>query len=146
MARMYRSVAINNGKNLGGGSVPQLVFSCRPLQGDQAPGAYLQKIKVSIIQENYAGDVPSGFMLYATTKDSFEDDDIVTAQAVPAMGGTVWLSLKRAIRSYTPEEDRSDGPIYVFARALDPGATPGLNVEVHLVAEIWGRYVMVGAH
>ena len=141
---MYRTTVPNNGKNLGSQSEPQLVYSVRPLQGDQAPGAYLQKVKVSIIQENYAGDVPSAFMIYACTSDGFEDDDIITAQAVPAMGGTVWLSLKRRILASTPEDARADGPVYIFARSLDPGAIN--NVEVHLVAEAWGRYVMLGAH
>ena len=144
MAKMYRTTVTNNGKSLGASSVAQLCFSIRPLQGDQAPGAYLQKVKVSIIQENFGGNVPSGFMLYASSNDNWDDNDVITAQAVPTMGGTVWLNLKRAIKSYTEETDRADGPIYIYARALDPGLIT--NIEVHLVAEAWGRYVMLGAH
>ena len=144
MAKMYRFTSVNNGKSLGYASNPKLVFSIRPLQGDQTPSGYLSKVKVSVIQENYASNVPAAFMLYACTNDTFEDADVITAQAVPNGGGTGWLSLKRSIKSYTEEPDRSDGPVYIFARSLDPGMVT--NVECHLVAEAWGRYVLCGAH
>ena len=145
MAKMYRTTVPNLGKNLGYSSNPQLVGSVRPLEGDQTPGGYLQKIKVSIIQANEESGRRSAFMIYACTNDTFNGGaDIITAQAVGSLGGTVWLSLKRSIKSYTEEVDRGDGPVYIYAQACDPGLIS--DVEAHLVLESWGRYVMLGAH
>ena len=144
MAKMYRLTVPNLGKNLGSSGAPILVGSVRPLEGDQTPGGYLQKVKVSITQANNESGRLSPFMIYACTNDSFDSGDIITAQATGAIGGTVWLSLKRSIKSYTEEVDRGDGPVYIYAQAHDPGLVA--DVESMIVLESWGRYVMLGAH
>ena len=142
MAKMYRTTVPNIDKNLGGAGTPQLIALCRPLDGDQAPGAYLKSVKVSIKQRNQ-NDSPNSFMIYACTNDSWNPDDVITAQATGMMGGTVWLSLKRSIKSYSEETDRSDGPVYIFASGADMGLVG--DVETDIIVESWGRYILLGA-
>ena len=142
MAKNYRSTVTNNDKNLGGSSTPTLIGLVRPLDGEQAPGAYLKSLKISIQQRNQ-NDTPQAFLIYASTNDTWDDNDVITAQATGVSGGTVWLSLNRRIRSYTEETDRSDGPVYIFARAMDMGLVG--DVETNIFLECWGRYVILGA-
>ena len=142
MAKMYRTSVTNFDKNLGNNGTPQLVALCRPLDGDQAPGAYLKSVKVSIKQRNQ-NDSPQSFMIYASTNDSWAPADVITAQATGMMGGTVWLSLKRSIKSYSEETDRADGPVYIYAQSSDMGLVG--DCETDIVVESWGRYILLGA-
>ena len=142
MAKNYRTTVPNWDKNLGNNGTPVLIGLIRPLDGDQAPPAFLKSVKVSIKQRNQ-NDSPQSFMILASSNDSWNADDVITAQATGMMGGSVWLSLKRAIRSYTEETDRGDGPVYLFASAADMGLVG--DCECDIIIESWGRHCLVGA-
>ena len=143
MAKMYRSCVTNNDKNLGMGGNAVLCFSIRPIDGDQSPSAYLKSCKVSIQTKNQ-NDAPASYMIYASSNDSFDDTDVITAGATPHGGGTVWLNLKRSIKSSDEEVSRSDGPIYILIRASDMANIR--DCETNIVLETWGRFLNPGAH
>ena len=148
MARQYRTTAVNLDKNLGNNGEAKLCFSVRPIDAEQAPGGYLKSVKVSVHQRNQ-DDNPQAYLIAASANDEWDDTqgsngDIITAAATGLGGGTVWLNLRRTMKSYTEEVERPDGPIYIHVRALDMGLVG--DSETDLIAEVWGRFIMLGAH
>ena len=133
MAKMYRIT--DHQAKTGVSSTPVSFFGLDMLDDDQAPGAYVQKVKVSAITIGQESPI----MIYASTKPltaTWSFDDIITAQAVPSGGGTVWLSLKRSIKT-GDTSDGAIGPVYIWANVST--ASTGLS----LVCEAWGRFLRI---
>ena len=113
---------------------PTLTFRVVPLDAEQAPPGYLKSLKVSII--NDVDQQNASFMIYSSSDVNSVVGDCITAGAVPNGGGTVWMNLKRSIRSSAEEEDRSDGPVYVHIKTQNTSRT-----TVDVVCEAWGRFI-----
>ena len=111
-----------------------LVYRIVPLDAEQAPPGYLKSLKISLINDE--DQTNASFMVFASSDVNGVIGDTITAGAVPNGGGTVWLNLKRAIRSSSEEEDRSDGPVYVHVKTQNTSRT---NVDI--VCEAWGRFI-----
>ena len=133
MARKYRQLNRISKATGPNGGVP----FCRiePLDNDQAPPGYVDKVKVSVLTEE---DTAYGhpIMIYAATTDVAGTGfmHMITAQGVGQGSGTAWLSLKRAIRSDDSEPNRSDGQICIWVE------TP-IAATVTCVIEAWGRFI-----
>lgn len=138
MARKnYRYTSANLGKLVTSGGVQ--CFEIKPLEDEQSPSGRLQKVKVSVIPSPGAAGTPrdSSFLISASTNSSFSNIDIITAQAVPNGGGTVWLNVPRTIRDSSSDSSRNDGMVSIWVRS-----STSTN-EVDLVAECWGRFLEV---
>ena len=140
MARLYRQTNPNFNKSLGSSGALQPVFKISPLDAEQAPGGYLQKVKVSVTPTTAQAGNPS-FMVCAMNSDDLSVGDIITAQSLPRGGGTVWLNIKRAIRADSEEATRNDGPVFIQIMTQQQGQ--GIATTVDTVCEVWGRFIEV---
>ena len=131
MAGNYRYVQANLSKTIASGGVR--CFNIGMAAEEQPMRAYVQKVKVSVIPSR--GDENSSFLVTASSSGSFSDQDIITAQAVPQGGGTVWLSVKRTIKDDDFKDDRNDGRIAIWVRSSVQ------TTDADLVCETWGRFI-----
>ena len=122
---------MNRNKNVQTGGTP--IFKIEPLQVQQAMNARLDKVKVSVIP---SGFTECSFLIHASADGNSSTTDEITAQAVPQGGGTVWLSLKRSLKSDRTDPDRSDGSIMIYARSSVP-------VNADFFCEAWGSFLDV---
>ena len=129
-AKMYRETESLANKSLAQGWTA--VMKVQPLDGDQAPGAYLKTVKLSVCP----GDTGSSNQVYliaaATVASISSVDDIITAQAFNGPG-TAWLNLRRKINASAAEGSRNDGVVYIH---IFSGAAHSALV----VTECWGRF------
>ena len=142
MARMYRETVTNFNKSI---TLPaQLIYTISPIDADQIPNGYLKTLKVSV-GPSLNTDTSKSFMIVASTNDDgSETSDWITAGATGRGGGTVWLNLKRPVKSSAEEPNRPDGEVYLHL--IIPGATPATPVETNLVGEVWGRFLNMAAN
>jgi len=136
MAKMYRETVTSFAKNL---TTPaSAIYQISPIDADQIPNGYLKTVKISV-QATQEGDSDNSFLVVASTAASAAStSDYITAGATPRGGGTVWLNLKRPVKSSAEEPNRPDGE--VFIHILTQGTVP-TPVEVNLVGEVWGRFL-----
>ena len=134
---MYRETVASFNKSI---TLPaQGIYSISPIDADQIPNGYLKTVKVSVSPVS-AADATRSYMIVASTNDDPADvDDYITAGAVGRGGGTVWLNLKRPVKSSAEEPNRPDGE--VFIHLVLPGGSPASPFEVNLVGEVWGRFL-----
>ena len=128
--KMYRETVAKSGKALAKGWTA--VMKVLPLDGDQAPGAYLKSLKLSVCPGDTDTFNQEYLIAAATTATGPQDSDIITSQAFHG-AGTAWLNLRRVIRSSDVEDARSDGPVYIHV------FTASAHTAM-VVAEAWGRF------
>ena len=133
MAQKYRFTRALNSKTVT--TAGSLCFRLSPLDGEQAPGARLESVKISVIPTDQQTNNGASYMVVASSDTTpGDEDDYITAGAVPEGGGTVWLSIKRTLRATLEADDRNDGPVYIHL------FTQG-NVPSKIVCESWGRFL-----
>ena len=133
MARQYRQTIANTKQVTTGGD---RFFKIEPLDNDQVPDGYVDKVKVSVQVLSQQPHLPISQILVYASGDATNPGDMITAQALNG-SGTVWLSLKRKISSDNSEPARNDGQVDIW---IDAG--PACNVTA--VAEAWGRFIELG--
>ena len=135
MAKLYRQVyttQLQQQFNLAGNRIVRI----KPLDNDQTPAGYLEKVKVSVKADSINAAATHPQILISASGDSTPQNlDIITAQAIQG-SGTVWLSIKRRIRSANSEAARNDGEVSIH---LDPSFT----FVGQVVVETWGRYLQL---
>ena len=142
MARMYRETRTSLLKTLN--STSERCFTISPIDADQIPNGYCKSVKVSLVPA-MAGNSDVSFIVVASTSDNpLSSTDYITGQATSKGGGTVWLNLKRPVKSSAEEPNRPDGEIYVYV--LCNGASIATPIECNLVAEVWGRFLLMTAN
>ena len=139
---MYRECQTNLNKSLT--LAAQRIFTVSPIDADQVPNGYLKTVKISVTPVSSADTARPYMVVASTNSDGAQESDYITAAAVPRGGGTVWLNLKRPVKSSAEEPTRPDGE--VFFHCLMPGASPAAPVEVNFVGEAWGRFVIMAAN
>ena len=132
MAGMFRYTGTNFSKAISPGGSSAFEINMID-EAQNVPRTYLQKVKVSVLSSQ-ANDV--SYMVHASSTDTNSVQDIITAQAVPAGGGTVWLSIKRTIKDDDFVSDRSDGAVCIWVRSSVPS-------QADIVAECWGKFIQV---
>ena len=138
MSRNYRST--KEMSKVLPGSPGALLYSIAPYDAEQAPGGYLKSVKVSIIPTAEQTNNAASYLIAASSDaNPAGAGDIITAQAVPDGGGTVWLNVRRTIRSSEEEEDRTDGVVYIH------GYTQG-SVPSRIVCEAIGKFITLIEH
>jgi len=138
---MYRETVTSNAKTLGPLNATH-IFTISPIDADQIPNGYLKTVKVSVIPEN-AADAGKSYTVVASTNDlAASDSDYITAGSTGRGGGTVWLNLKRPVKSSAEEPNRPDGEVYIHIISQDTVISP---FEVNLTAEVWGRFLNMAA-
>ena len=143
MAKMYRETVTSTNKTLAASPIGLIehCFTISPIDADQIPNRYCKSIKVSVSPQDNT-DSERSFIVAASTDDTpTNTSDWITAQATSRGGGTVWLNLKRPVKSSAEEPNRPDGEIYVHV-LTNAG---GLSIETNLVAEVWGRFLNMAA-
>jgi len=133
MARQYRQTQVKQVAVQTSGTNTHYI---KPLDAEQVPSGYLDKVKVSVVPTDPQGGSPASYLVVASTENNPQlafSGDVITAQAVPDGGGTVWLSLKRRIASSDEEEDRNDGVVYIHV--YTQGTVPST-----IVCETWSRF------
>ena len=119
------------------------IFVISPIDADQIPNGYCKTVKISV-NPAVTSDTGNSFLVVASTNSNpIQIDDYITGAATPRGGGTIWLNLKRPVKSSAEEPNRPDGEIYIHI--LTQGALPGSAVETNLVAEVWGRFLNMAA-
>ena len=143
MARMYRETVSNFNKSHT--TAANNIFTISPIDADQIPNGYVKSIKVSCQIADVTKSQDRAILVYASTSPlPGNDSDIITAQSTGLGGGTVWLNLKRPVKSSAAEPDRPDGEVYIHALVVGSGPPP-LDVEVNYVGEVWGRFLNMAA-
>jgi len=140
MAKMYRETVTVFSKTL---TLPASnIFTISPIDADQIPNGYLKTFKLSV-QSTQSSDSDNSFLVVASTAaNASSTSDYITAGATARGGGTVWLNLKRPVKSSAEEPNRPDGEVYIHILTQGTVPTP---VEVNLVAECWGRFLNMEA-
>ena len=133
MARKYRQ--LNRISKVTGPNGGQPFVRIEPLDNDQAPPGYIDKVKVTVLNEGEL-TIHQPIMVYASTTDVAGTGfmHMITAQGIGQGSGTAWLSLKRSIRSDDSEPQRSDGQICIWVEAAN-------QTSVTCVVEAWGRFI-----
>ena len=142
MARqnMYRETITSLTKSL---VLPaQNIFTISPIDADQIPNGYCKTVKVSVSPVGQSDTDLSYIVVASTSQASASSSDYITAGATARGGGTVWLNLKRPVKSSAEEANRPDGEIFIHILCQGPPIAP---VEVNLVAEVWGRFLNMAA-
>ena len=139
MARMYRETVSNFNKTH---ALPgENIFTISPIDADQIPNGYVKTVKVSVQINDVTKALDRNVLVYASTSPNPASvSDIITCQATELSGGTVWLNLKRAVKSSAAEPDRPDGEVYIHGYVPGAALAP-LTIEVNYVAEVWGRFL-----
>ena len=136
-SRMYRECVAEINYSL---TTPQQnVALVKPIDADQIPNGYLKSLKLSVIgsETSFTG---ASFLIAASTNDNpAAADDWITTGAVGRGGGTIWLNLKRAVKSSVEEENRPDGVVYIHLITQGPTLVDPKNVQLSI--ECWGRFV-----
>ena len=104
---------------------------------------FLNNVVVSCQNNNIDDtEVASPFTVYLSNSAAgdWEDDQVITARATPAGGGTVSLTVKRVIRSDTNADDNSFSPIHVWAETADTSSTED---QGRFTIEAWGRMIIL---
>ena len=117
----------------------QNVALVKPIDADQVPNGYLKTLKISAIGSGTTFSAASFLVAASTNDDPNQADDWITSGATNRGGGTIWLNLKRAVKSSAEEENRPDGVVYIHL--LTQGPTPVDPKNIHLSLECWGRFV-----
>ncbi len=143
--RNYRSV-LNIDDNMGAVGSYRLLASVAPLDSQQSVAGYLHNLKVSAWNYNLtAGPAQPSFIIVATSDDTAPTgasiNTIITAAATGSGGGTINLSLKRAIRDADEDPSRSDGPVYLWAACSGNEVSPSDDYNAIFVTEAWGRFI-----
>ena len=134
-SQMYRYTKTN--LNAGIATDGTKVFEVGMAAESQPMRAYIQKLKVSIIPNRETENI--SYLVHASSSGQYADQDIITAQAVPNGGGTVWLSVKRTIKDDDFKDDRNDGKVAVWVRASN---APANNVAMSdIMCEAWGKFI-----
>ena len=144
-ARNYRSVKLI-GKDMGAVGSYKLIASISPLDSQQSVAGYLHNFKLSCWNYNMtAGPAGPAFLVMATSDDTAPTGEsshtLITAAATASGGGTINLSLKRAIRDSDEDPSRSDGPVYIWVGCSGNEVSPDEDYLASFVAEAWGRFI-----
>ena len=120
-------------KDMGSAGAQQLLAKITSVDPENVV-AFVNNVRIGVIQNDGDGD-NGGFILYATTSDTWADSDITAFGATGSLGGTVNLSLKRRVRDGNADGSRTDGPIYIWAEVTDLGTVQNTARFIH---ETWG--------
>ena len=141
MAKMYRETVANFNKSLLT-SLGTGIFTISPIDADQVPSGYVKTCKVSVNPQDGSS---RNFMVVASTSPTpLSSSDIITGGTTGEGGGTVWLNLKRPIKSSAAETDRSDGEVYIHVYTQAP-IDPLNPIEIDFLGEVWGRFINLQA-
>ena len=101
----------------------------------QGVTAWINNVQVSCMVDEAEQDT-IGFMVYATTDNSWSDDYIITARA-GAVGKTTNLPIKRKIMQDTDQTLGNFGQVYIWGELSDTVASE----SARFVFETWGRFI-----
>ena len=116
------------------------VLNVDKIDNQSIQNGYLHAVKVTAIFDTEQGSPGAGIIAYATTDNVWSDDYVITAAASGAGGGTMWLNVRRTIKTGadTPLQGQSGGPIYIWLEITDPGTT---SESLRVVTETYGRNI-----
>ena len=111
---------------------------------DSFNSAYVEKVRISFVQNSEETEPNVGFLFAASLDDTLSstpalnDGAIICASAVGSPAGVVTLPIKRSVRSNETPSDTSEAgnPIYIHLR----GVALGESTTVLMVIETWGRW------
>ena len=121
-------------KDMGAGGAQVLVGKISKLDA-QGMTAWFNNILVSVMA-NEAEQDTIGFMVYATTDNTWDDDNIISARA-GAVGKTVNLPVKRRISKDGEAVTGNDGVVYIWLEFSDTV----FSEDARIVFETWGRFI-----
>ena len=101
--------------------------------------AWLNNVNLSCLLNDSPENEMGGFIAYLTTGGTWAEEDVITARA-GQFADTVHLTAKRVIRAAGYQADRNDGRIALWIEITD--ITIGVNVELCVVVETWGRFIV----
>jgi len=140
-ARNYRQT-VTGTKSMGTVGDQAHIGKIEKLDPNLASG-FLNNVVVSCQNNNIDDtEVASPFTVYLSNSPSggWDDDQVITARATAAGGGTVSLTCKRVIRSDTSADDNSFSPIHVWAETADTSSTED---QARFTIEAWGRMIIL---
>ena len=97
--------------------------------------AWVNNAQVSVLV-NEAEQDNIGFLLYATTDDTWSDNYIITARA-GFVGQTLNLPIKRRIEQDTDQALGNFGEVHLWLEFSDTV----FSEEARIVVESWGRFI-----
>ena len=134
-SRNYKRVNVGT-KSFGGSGGQILLASFSKSDAQSSQVTWLNNVNVSAILND--GDLDQGGMLfYLTTSSTWNDTEVISANAMSGFGGKVSLSAKRRIRINSAKDDGSFGMVYLWGEVTDISLTAA--VMVRLVIEQWGK-------
>ena len=102
--------------------------------------SWLNNLNVSAMLQDGDGD-NGGVMFYLTTNDVWDDDEIISSNAMPGFGGKVSLPAKRRIRVNEDKDLGDFGQVYLWGEITDLSYTTSVNMR--LVIDTWGKNIKI---
>ena len=135
---MYKQVKTLT-KNIGSAGAQVKVATIGKLDNVGMTG-YANNVIISSIVNDYSSSEIPGLIFYASTSDSWSDDNVISARAVTgSASGTVNLPLKRRVSADTQQAENNDGRIYIYAECTDVAVLD--DTDIRLSMELWGRFI-----
>ena len=122
---------------------------------DALRGAFLNNVQYSVQSNNTfvtaAGGASTGFrtplpaftIYLSYESDTWSDDSVIAASAMPAGGGNGNLTCKRVIKTNETGSTVAEqiGPVHVWLEATD--VTEDSDVEARVTLTAWGRMILL---
>ena len=137
-ATNYKRINVKT-KNMGGTGDQKLLAIFSKSDAQSAQTSYLNNVNISAVLNEGDGDA-GGMLFYLTTGSTWDDNWILSSNAMPGYGGKVSLSAKRRIRINAEEAAGSFGLVYLWGEITDISYVG--DVKIRLVVEQWGRNVL----
>ena len=139
--RNYKIVNVAT-KSMGSAGGQIRIREIDKIDNQSTQNGYLHAVKISAIFDTEQGAPGAGFLFYATTDNTWNDNYVITSAGLGNGGGTCWLNIRRTIKtgSDTPLQGQSGGPVYIWAEITDPGLS---SESARFVTEVYGRNITV---
>ena len=138
LPKNYKRINVKT-KNMGSAGDQKLLATFSKSDAQSSQVSWLNNVNVSAMLNEGDGDA-GGMLFYLTTGSSWDDDYIISSNAIPGYGGKVSLSAKRRIRTNATDLSGSFGLVYLWGEVTDLSYTD--DVKIRLVVEQWGRNVI----
>ena len=128
-------------KDLGDAGDQILLGTIQPItSGNQAFSGWFKNVVCTYVlqDEDATESSVGGVVFYLSSNTTWNDDDVITARAMPFGGGSVSLSANRKV-SGELFDDMVGGKVALWAEATDVSAVN--NLSIRYTVECWGRFI-----
>ena len=127
-------------KNFGSAGAQVLIAEIKKIDAQSSQVSWLNNVNVAAMLQEGDGD-NGGMLFYLTTDSNWNDDYIISSNAIPGYGGKISMSAKRRIRENSAQPLNAFGMVYLWGEITD--LTYTTDAKVRVVIDTWGKNLKV---